>query len=406
MKRNRRQRKNLGGRRRGGSRRLRGNLAGRARSSLRGFRQASLLAVALTAFILLFFNELEAQTPEAEGTTEPVAVDTAPRSPVEATEQAVGHLRATWDAFGTAWPKLVIALLIILAGWAVTRVARAIIQRLIHRWRRSAAISALTGIAIWLLAIGLAVSVVAGDLRALVGSLGLIGLALSWALQTPIESFTGWLLNSFQGYYRVGDRVAVGEVFGDVVKIDFLTTTVWEIGSPQRPGFVSAEQPTGRLVTFPNSEVLAGTIVNLTRDFAYVWDELPVQVANESDLRLAMQVLTRVADELLGPLMATPAQHYAQILQQAGLMEPVADRPQVFASSAESWTDLSIRYLVPARERRKWKSELLLRVTEAFAQPEIATRVLPAYPRRQLQRISPEGAPVTWSPDAAADGAR
>ena len=32
----------------------------------------------------------------------------------------------------------------------------------------------------------------------------------SLPLQTPIESFTGWLLNSFRGYYRVGDRIEVG----------------------------------------------------------------------------------------------------------------------------------------------------------------------------------------------------
>ncbi len=50
-------------------------------------------------------------------------------------------------------------------------------------------------------------------------------------------------------------------------KIDFLTTTVWEIGAPYRDGFVRAEQPTGRMVTFPNNEVLAGTVVNLTGDF-------------------------------------------------------------------------------------------------------------------------------------------
>ena len=78
------------------------------------------------------------------------------------------------------------------------------------------------------------------------GRSGLVGLALSWALQTPIESFTGWLLNSFQGYYRVGDRIEVADVFGDVAEIDLLTTTVWELGGPQRTGFIHAEQPTGR----------------------------------------------------------------------------------------------------------------------------------------------------------------
>jgi small-conductance mechanosensitive channel len=356
------------------------------------------LAVALTAFMLLFFNDLPAQAVEAESAAAETGEVIEARTSGDATEQAVGSLRATWNAFSVTWPKIAIGIGILALGWAVSRLVRASVHRVTRRWQRSQAVAALAGIAIWLLAIALTASVIAGDLRALIGSLGLIGLALSWALQTPIESFTGWLLNSFQGYYRVGDRVVVGDAFGDVVKIDFLTTTVWEIGTPQRPGFVNAEQPTGRVVTFPNSEVLTGTIVNLTRDFPYVWDELPVPVANESDLRLAMTVLERTANELLGALMVQPAEHYASILHQAGLTEPIATRPQVFAASTESWTDISIRYLVPARERRKWKSELLVRTTEAMAEPAVAKRVYPAYPRRQVQALSPDGRAVEWPP--------
>lgn len=379
--------------RRGRTRRLRGKVADRARGSLRAFRQASLLAVAITAFLLLLITDGEAQsTGLAAGEAEAAAVVTADVetvvSPIDATEEAVGSMRTLWRAFLTSWPKVAIALGALVAGWALAKLVRGVLGRLTRGWQRSQAVAALAGIAVWLVAIGVAASVVAGDLRALVGSLGLIGLALSWALQTPIESFTGWLLNSFQGYYRVGDRVLVGEVFGDVVKIDFLTTTVWEIGTPQRPAFVQAEQPTGRVVTFPNSEVLTGTIVNLTRDFPHVWDELVIGVANESDLRLAMAVLTRAADELLGSMMAAPAAEYRRILERAGLTESVAIGPQVFASPAESWTDLSIRYLVPARERRRWKSELVLRANEALAAQEVARRVFPAYPRRQIQTLA------------------
>lgn len=371
------------------------DLTGRARTSLRSFRQATILAVALTAFILLFVGDAGAQLDaDVPATVE----DAGPRSPLEATEEAVGSLRATWEGFRATWPKIVIALSILGIGWVVARLARVIVCRLTQSWQRSQAFSALAGIFVWVLAIGLAASVVAGDLRALLGSLGLIGLALSWAMQTPIESFTGWLLNSFQGYYRVGDRVVVGDVFGDVVKIDFMTTTVWEIGTPRRPDFVNAEQPTGRVVTFPNNEVLTGSIVNLTRDFPYVWDELPVPVTNESDLRFAMALLEWTAEELLGPIMAQPADQYRQILQQAGLGEPVARAPQVFASAEESWTDLCIRYLVPARERRKWKSELVVRTSEVLARPENAGRVVPAYPRRHLQALTRDGRPADWPP--------
>ena len=195
-----------------------------------------------------------------------------------------GRLALAYHAHSLLWFG---ALLLVVAGLLV-RIVRIVLSLILRSWERSNAFTALAGVVIWLLALGIATAVLVGDIRALVGSLGLVGLALSWALQTPIESFTGWLLNSFHGYYRVGDRVAVGDVFGDVYRIDFLTTTVWEYGSPSTsPGGIRAEQPTGRLITFPNHEILTGAVVNYTRDFPYVWDELVVAVAPESDLESA-----------------------------------------------------------------------------------------------------------------------
>lgn len=62
--------------------------------------------------------------------------------------------------------------------------------------------------------------------------------------------------------------------------------------------------------------------------------------------------------------MKEPAEAYRLILADAGRREPIATGPQVFAAPTESWTELSVRYLVPARERRKWKSELAVRISE------------------------------------------
>jgi len=357
--------------------------------------------VAVTAFLLMFVADGDAQYHGVGAEPEVVA---SASSSKESAAAAVATLRSAWIGFQHAWPKFAIAVAILALGWLLAKVLRWAARAATTHWSRSQAISALIGIAVWIVAVAIATSVLVGDLKALVGSLGLVGLALSWALQTPIESFTGWLLNSFQGYYRVGDRVAVAEVFGDVIKIDFLTTTVWEIGSPTRPGFVKAEQPTGRVLTFPNSEVLTGTIMNLTRDCLYVWDEYDVGVANESELRLAISVLQQVADALLAKPMEAPIAEYRQILAAAGLAEAIAPGPQIFASTNDSWTNLTIRYLVPARERRKWKSELVVRVAEELARPEYVRKIIPAYPRRQLQAIAPDGNAVdlrTWAPPAA-----
>lgn len=401
----------------------RGSAVSGAEKRLRKFRQASILTVAITGFMLIIFTPGEAgltdentlqdttisqQIPDSVAVINKVAVvdlvDTIVAEEAygndvgKATKQeAIGALERLWNSLIINLPKIFVAIGALIIAWLLVKLIRLVLNKALTHWKSSAAIITLVVIAVWLFAIGVAFSVITGDIRALVGSFGLIGLALSWSLQTPIESFTGWLLNSFQRYYQVGDRIKVGDVFGDVYSIDFLTTTVWEIGAPQQPGFVQAEQPTGRLVTFPNNEILTGTVVNLTADFPYVWDELATGVANESDLRLAIKVIEKVAIDLLGDYMIEPTRHYARILEKAGLENELSERPQVFISVNDSYTEVIIRYLVGARERRKWKSELNLRIAEAVGQPEYIGKIISVYPRQQIQFINPSGKPVEVS---------
>lgn len=378
------------------------------------------MTVAITGFLLLILAPSEAgysqKTPATEEeipdsvaiinevATEALIPDTAAteNDSIAATpedvgraakDEAIGTLRNLWNGFYANLPKLLVAIVTLLLAWGLIKLIQALLRRLLGGWKNSGAIITLTTISLWLLAIGLAISVVAGDIRALLGSLGLVGLALSWSLQTPIESFTGWLLNSFQGYYRVGDRISVGDVFGDVYKIDFLTTTVWEIGAPYRDGFVRAEQPTGRMVTFPNNEVLTGTVVNLTGDFPFVWDELAIAVANESNLTVSMEVIERVANDLLGDYMQEPAQRYERILKDADLEYDIATQPQIYISLNESWTDVIVRYLVGARERRTWKSQLSLKVMEELNRMEHKGKIKSVYPRQQVQFVDSNGEP-------------
>ncbi|MBW3629776.1 MAG: mechanosensitive ion channel [Gemmatimonadetes bacterium] len=363
------------------------------------FRQSSMFAVAITGLLLLAFSPAEVgigrsaaavQTTDPTGSV-PVRQDTDSTARESAAE-AAGALRTMWSGFVGNLPKYLMALGILLAAWLLVRLLRTMLRRALGHWERADAIAALSGVAIWLLAAGIALSVVLGDIRALAGSLGLVGLALSWALQTPIESFTGWLLNSFKGYYRVGDRIAVGDVFGDVYRIDFLNTTVWEYGGPDRPpGWVQAEQPTGRMITFPNNEIVTGSVVNYTRDFPFIWDELTVPVAHESDLSYTMEVLARVGRAVVGEYMREPAREYQALLRREGLESSVADAPQVFASTSDWSANFTIRYLVGAREKRMWKSELVLRFGAELARPEHVGKIIPVYPRQQIQLVERDG---------------
>jgi small-conductance mechanosensitive channel len=373
-----------------------------AENRLKKFRQSSILAIALTGFLLLLFsgNDLSSTEQPTNNQTDSIEVTTSEADELygteseKATEEAIGVLQNMWNDFMSNYPKILIAIVFVMLVWLLVRLIKIILRRSLKKVKSIEGIVILTSIVIWAVAIGVVFSIVAGDIRALIGSFGLIGLALSWALQTPIESFTGWLLNTFRGYYKVGDRIQVGNVFGDVYKIDFLSTTVWEIGSPFQPGFVNAEQPTGRLVTFPNNEILTGTVINLTGDFPFVWDELDIVVANESDIELAMKVLENKAEQIIGNYMREPAKRYSTILRKAGLAEEVPEKPQVYAAASDSWTNIIVRYLVGAGVRRKWKTELLLKISEEINKPEYKNKIIPVYLRQQIQFVNADGIPI------------
>lgn len=372
-----------------------------ANSRLRMFRGATTLAVALTAFLLLVFapsDPVAAQTaapPPTPAESRPAVAspdDVLPAAAVEA-EATVSSL---WAGFVGLLPKILVVLATLLAAWILARVVRAVLRASLRHWQRAEAFATVSAIGIWVLAIGIGVSVLVGDVRALVGSIGFVGLALSWALQTPIESFAGWMMNSFRGYYDVGDRIAVGDIVGDVYRIDFLNTTLWEIGRPTRDGgYVHAEQPTGRLITFPNSEALTGSIINFTRDFPWVWDEIEFFIANESDLAHAAAVLKQTATDLLGAYMEGPAREYEAILRKAALEREIHKAPEVYLTANDWATVVIIRYLVGARERRAWKSRLFMAVEQEIRKPEHAGRIIPVYPRQQIEMLGHDLGPTS-----------
>lgn len=334
--------------------------------------------MAVTGFLLLLWGEDAVSQPdEPPGRRAPPVTD-----PSESVEQVTNTLHDLVLSFYALLPKLAVAAAILFLGWLTKSVVKLAYRKLAKRTnQKETSIVALAQIGIYFFSFVIAVSVLVGDIRAFLGSIGLVGLALSWALQAPIESFTGWVLNTFRGYYRIGDRIAVGDVFGDVYRIDYLTTTVWEAGGPGKP--VAGAQPTGAMITFPNSEILRDNVVNYSRDFPSVWDEITVGIANESDLSYALEVIRKKAEEVVGEQMAKSIAEYRQLLVRQGLDYDVEEKPQVYFSLAESWTNCTVRYLVPVRSRRCWSSVLVEEISLELASGRHQGRMFNAYPRRE-----------------------
>lgn len=192
-------------------------------------------------------------------------------------------------------------------------------------------------------------------------SLGIVGFAVTFALQQPLFSLIGWMYIMVKRPYSVGDRVAIEGSKGDVVEVDFLVTTLWEIGGD----LVTSNQPSGRVITLPNSVVLSSHVYNYSyQSFPHVWNELSVQVAYETDLEFAKQLMIEEADAYLGDEMEAAIEQYRENLARTPVELEVRERPSVNITQRESWVELTLRYLVHPRQGQRVRNDLYVRILD------------------------------------------
>ena len=201
-------------------------------------------------------------------------------------------------------------------------------------------------------------------------SLGLISLVLGFALQTPITSFIGWIYILVKVPYRVGDRIKIGDAKGDVIDVSYLDTTLWEFGGEH----LSTDHPSGRIIKFPNSNVLSAAVFNYSWPlFPYIWNDIKFQIAYQSDLDFVARVMRETAEEEVGEAMMERIRTYRELLQQTPVDQlEVQERPVVvFRVGENTWIEAIVRYLVEPRAAGPVKTRLVKKMLARLnAEPE------------------------------------
>jgi small-conductance mechanosensitive channel len=202
-------------------------------------------------------------------------------------------------------------------------------------------------------------------------SVGVISLVIGLAVQTPVTSFLGWIYILVRAPYRVGDRVKIGDATGDVIDVGYLDTTLWEFGGGD---LLSTDHPTGRIIRFPNSNVLNETVYNYTWPlFPYIWNEVKFSVAYDSDLEFISEIMQRVAAEEVGEHMMKQIRVFREILAQTPVDQlEVREQPAVlFRVNSNTWLDAIVRYLVHPKEAGRVKSRMIKKLlAELNAAPD------------------------------------
>jgi len=204
-------------------------------------------------------------------------------------------------------------------------------------------------------------------LQGLLLILGATGAGLAIALSPVIVSIAGWLLITSSNLYKVGDRIQLGGVIGDVTDVGVLRTSLLEIGN-----WVGADQLSGRVVTITNAAVF-----NYTQGTPYIWDEFTVPIAYGPHWEQAQStILDAVVD--YARETTVPAKIALQQLPGMSFIESPDTGTQVFISLTEHWVACTLRYVVHARSRRTVQHRLQVQVLKALARQgiEIASPAL------------------------------
>ncbi|MDY7076872.1 MAG: mechanosensitive ion channel [Chloroflexota bacterium] len=197
-------------------------------------------------------------------------------------------------------------------------------------------------------------------------AMGILGAGIAFASQEIIGSFSGYINIVTGDLFRIGDRVRIGDVVGDVMDISILRTKVMEIGE-----WVHADQYTGRIVTLANRTVFSVPLFNYTQYWGYLWDEIMIPISYGSDWRRAGEIMVAHGQEYTSHIRVQ-AQAELDVLTQSYPVRESTVESTLYIVITDNWIEMTLRYVVESRQRRQVKNQLHLELLKRFeSEPNI-----------------------------------
>lgn len=213
-----------------------------------------------------------------------------------------GKNLSDWQAsvkgeYSTDIKTLLLRLLALALLLAIVLGAFELWRRAIYRYvldvRRRYQFLLLRRIALWFVIILIVAFGFVSELGSLATFAGLMTAGVAVALQNVILAIVGYFLLIGKYGVRVGDRVQVSGVSGEVVEIGLIRLHVMEL-----TGEGGDAQPTGRVVAFSNSIVFQPTagLFKQAPGTSFLWHEISLTLAADTDYRTAERRMLTAID--------------------------------------------------------------------------------------------------------------
>ena len=237
--------------------------------------------------------------------------------------------------------RLVILAIVLGAVIGVAEVWRKTILRYVSDPRRRYQFLLLRKIVLWFAVILVIAFAFASQLGSVATFAGLLTAGVAVALQNVILSIAGYFFLIGRFGIRVGDRVQIAGVTGEVVDIGLVRLHVMELAG-------GAETPTGRVVAFSNSIVFQPTtgLFKQIPGTSFVWHEIALTLSPDSDYHTVEKRLLQVVEVVFEDYREDMERQRKQMERTLSYTQTNALRPRSRLRITSSGLEAVIRFPV------------------------------------------------------------
>lgn len=191
--------------------------------------------------------------------------------------------------------------------------------------------------------------------------LGFLAAGIAIALKEPIVNLFGWFFTVWNGSFKIGDRIEIGNQKGDVIEIGLFQFKLMELHA-----WVGGDQYTGRILYIPNSKIFTEVKANYSTITNYVWHEFDFNITFESNWKKAKEIVYTIVNEK----SLSNDQHAIRDAKEffdVYKIENISFEPIVFTEINENGIRFIIRFYCQANKRRLIEMEINEILIDAFS---------------------------------------
>ena len=185
----------------------------------------------------------------------------------------------------TLWTFVYMVFLVVLLFYVAGKIRSWMAERVLAHTRLDVgarqAVASITRYVLLLLGLLIILQTAGINLTTLNVLAGAVGIGLGFGLQNVVSNFISGLIIMFERPIKIGDRIVVDEVEGDVIQIGARSTVILTNDNIN--------------IIVPNSKFITENVVNWKYNDASVRFKIPVGVAYGSDVRKVEKILLEVA---------------------------------------------------------------------------------------------------------------